>query len=570
MSAQTPRRPKWSPKKIVVTALSLLAVGLLTTGLCLAGPAMAESTFNIRDFGAKGDGVTDDAAAIQAAINACTPGDTLLVPAGTYLIYSTVYPKSNMTILGTGASSVIRFQGGTDYSWVIWAKDCSNLTLRDFKVDGNAASATITGTGEQRHNVMLDNCSDCLVEGLTTTQSMGDGIFLWRGCVRITVRNCTAIAGTTSNARVGINFQGASDSLITGNYVQGYDTAYKAEIDEHDPNSVNVRVAGNTSSGCPNPIVLNGSVTGRCVGYVIEDNTFTGRIWVNRSDNCVIRNNKLSRADIGVYSAYDNHNLLIQGNTFSGFTYSDLYLAEIFDLGPSDTIHVTGNTFSRGSRQHGIVRHVNKTVTGVEVDSNTYPADATLYNPYDDATANVHDNVVADQTTSTTAAPTTTTTASTTTTTVASPPAVTTTTEAETTPTTEAEAETTTTTQPETTTTTEAPTTTTTVRPTALPAKATVVSITTPAGTTVTGRVSVTVSVSSPSKIGQVILYVDNMQYSQDTRSPYKFTWATSALTSGSTHVLRAVAYDRSGAELGSATRTYTVIAAAARTLRYR
>lgn len=40
--------------------------------------------YNIMDYGAKGDGVTDDAAAIQAAIDQCSKsgGGTVLVPAG--------------------------------------------------------------------------------------------------------------------------------------------------------------------------------------------------------------------------------------------------------------------------------------------------------------------------------------------------------------------------------------------------------------------------------------------------------------------------------------------------------
>ena len=56
-------------------------------------------TFNIRDFGAKGDGQTLDTQAVQAAIDACSndKGGRVLVPAGTFLI-GTVEMKSNVTL----------------------------------------------------------------------------------------------------------------------------------------------------------------------------------------------------------------------------------------------------------------------------------------------------------------------------------------------------------------------------------------------------------------------------------------------------------------------------------------
>ncbi len=52
---------------------------------------------NARDFGAKGDGVTDDTDQLQAAIDCCPKGGRLMVPAGTYFTRPLVL-KSNMTL----------------------------------------------------------------------------------------------------------------------------------------------------------------------------------------------------------------------------------------------------------------------------------------------------------------------------------------------------------------------------------------------------------------------------------------------------------------------------------------
>lgn len=52
---------------------------------------------NVRDFGAKGDGLNDDTVAIQSAVNVCPAGGRVLVPEGTYLIRPLVL-KSDLTL----------------------------------------------------------------------------------------------------------------------------------------------------------------------------------------------------------------------------------------------------------------------------------------------------------------------------------------------------------------------------------------------------------------------------------------------------------------------------------------
>ena len=58
-----------------------------------------KAVYNVRDFGAKGDGLSKDTAAIQAAVDTCTRagGGTVLLPAGTFLS-GTIRLKSNVDL----------------------------------------------------------------------------------------------------------------------------------------------------------------------------------------------------------------------------------------------------------------------------------------------------------------------------------------------------------------------------------------------------------------------------------------------------------------------------------------
>jgi len=70
-------------------------------------------TVNVKDFGAVGDGVADDTAAIQAAISGASPWGTIFIPEGVYRVTSTItLPASSglngLQIKGIGNGTVIK------------------------------------------------------------------------------------------------------------------------------------------------------------------------------------------------------------------------------------------------------------------------------------------------------------------------------------------------------------------------------------------------------------------------------------------------------------------------------
>lgn len=108
--------------------------------------------YNIRDFGAKGDGHTLDTAAVQAAIDACNrdQGGTVLVPAGSFVI-GTVEMKSNVTLHIAAQGKLLGTADGKQY----YAADAIPLSGDSTLEDGNvglifavkADNITIEGTG---------------------------------------------------------------------------------------------------------------------------------------------------------------------------------------------------------------------------------------------------------------------------------------------------------------------------------------------------------------------------------------------------------------------------------------
>lgn len=68
---------------------------------------------NVLDYGAKGDGVTDDTAAIQAAINAASGGGAVFLPRGRFMVRQLVIRNKGTTITGAArfGTQIIRHSG---------------------------------------------------------------------------------------------------------------------------------------------------------------------------------------------------------------------------------------------------------------------------------------------------------------------------------------------------------------------------------------------------------------------------------------------------------------------------
>src|SRR4051794_35474167 len=73
-------------------------------------------SYNVRDFGAAGDGQTPDTRALQAAIDACAAqgGGTVFVPAGGYVAGS-LFLRSQITLYLDAGATLLGSEDPADY-----------------------------------------------------------------------------------------------------------------------------------------------------------------------------------------------------------------------------------------------------------------------------------------------------------------------------------------------------------------------------------------------------------------------------------------------------------------------
>lgn len=107
---------------------------------------------SVKDFGAVGDGVTDDTAAIQAAINS---GFSLIFPSGTYMAHGLTQSTSGQVFTATGAVVIKKNASG-----VLLTSTGNNVEINGISFYGDAASPVYTGDNLNfsGNNVRLINC----------------------------------------------------------------------------------------------------------------------------------------------------------------------------------------------------------------------------------------------------------------------------------------------------------------------------------------------------------------------------------------------------------------------------
>jgi polygalacturonase len=176
----------------------ILSVGLASAAGFAGSPAIALASSLLcspRAYGARGDGVAKDTAAIQAAVDACEAkgGGTVRLTAGTYLSAPIVL-KSNITVRLDKGATLLGSADHGDYpaktefrepglQSLVSATNSSNVTITgEGVIDGAGETwwqmartikdAGVMGSDHPRPRlVVFDHCKHVVVEGVTIQNS---------------------------------------------------------------------------------------------------------------------------------------------------------------------------------------------------------------------------------------------------------------------------------------------------------------------------------------------------------------------------------------------------------------
>ena len=165
-----------SSAAIAATKLSFTQSGTGATARTI--DSKLKDVVSVKDFGAVGDGTTNDAAAIQAAIDA-NPGKQILIPSGTYLINTTI----SVDVSGADAACV-RLVGDGSTQTIInnqtggAAFDIDSGTGAVFAYDVAFENLQITSVGSQAGTIgiELNGCRFARIKNVRIANMASHGI----------------------------------------------------------------------------------------------------------------------------------------------------------------------------------------------------------------------------------------------------------------------------------------------------------------------------------------------------------------------------------------------------------
>lgn len=348
-------------------------------------------TVNVKDFGAVGDGVVDDTAAMQAAHNT---GRLVYYPAGTYLFTNNI-SIANGGIVGDGMTQTfLKSNDATTANLITYTGSyVANLNVpkfADFQLVGNEAKAqgaglsVNSGTGETEYLNFTNVTFSLLPIGIAFERAS-----LWK------IIGCNFLACSVAGVRVrNLNVADAGDSVIMGCVF-------------NNPFATGDGVLQQSSGGLK--VVGNKFLGGRSAYYLLYDSSNGGTSVLNICDNSIEQMANAGLLFSNAAGASPFTNIIVANNEFgvqprgisidAGLSLTEVVITgNIFNLAasPGTPFGIGANDLNRFLISGNVFRGNGGASTGVslvncsngKVGVNTYSNLSTVF--AESGSANVH------------------------------------------------------------------------------------------------------------------------------------------------------------------------------------
>lgn len=310
---------------------------------------------NVKDNGAKGDGVTDDTQAFISSINIASSmgGGIVFVPPGVYMVTPNIDMKSNVQLVGSGSSTVIRAISGTvlpESHGFIRAETANNFLISSLSIDltgstysGGASGAINIGNssyfqidnvsilnfplvGILGNNVHFGVIRDCTLEYQTAKPTFNQAVLI------------SSSAGASNNitvertrmVRSALNMSGNSHRLLNNeisNWMYGAGLTF-----ESDAYSYSLLIQGNHIYG----------------GTGTDENSYScGGIEIWARQSIIVGNNIHDNAGAGIDLGGKRCTVqgnIIKNNNRSGLGAAGISIRYVDGTYNGSFANITGNT----------------------------------------------------------------------------------------------------------------------------------------------------------------------------------------------------------------------------------
>lgn len=315
--------------------------------------------FNVTGYGAKGNGVTDDAKAIQRAIDACSAsgGGSVIIPSGKTFMAGPLHLKSNVDLHlqpnsvllanpdeAVYTESAFRGNRGEGMMWIS-GKDIQNISITgQGRIDGNGVAfmgrelsdsyelKPVTDFDPRPHVLTLVNASNVKINGVTIANSAYWTVHLV-GCYDVAISDISLLNNLKIRNGDGIDIDHSRKVRISNCFIESGDDCIclknRREFEEYGP--------------CEDVVVTNCIMTSRsCAVKIGSENMDAIRRVL--FDNCIITK---SNRGIGIQNRDEG---TVSDITFSNMTVDCRLFSDVW-WGKSEPIYVTSYPRARGNHK---------------------------------------------------------------------------------------------------------------------------------------------------------------------------------------------------------------------------